>query len=210
MAAAFAKLIETGAELAKAKGVAVLVHGRGGSAADMEGLADALAVPDIRFYLPEAENNTWYPNRFIEPIARNEPYLSRALEMYRSLIEALLAGGLRPAQIFLGGFSQGACLTAEFIARNPMRYGGVALFTGGAIGPPGHVWPVREGFAGTPAALGGSANDPHVPASRVRETAALFTAMGGHVETLMYPGSTHTVTGAEVEAARKLLRQMTA
>ena len=208
MSAAFAKLIETGPDLAKAAGVAVLVHGRGGSAADMAGLAEVLAVPGVHFCLPEAEGNTWYPNRFIEPIERNEPQLSRGLGMYRSLIDKLLMAGVKPDRIFLGGFSQGACLTAEFAARNPMRYGAISLFTGGVIGPPGHVWPVRIGLAGTAVFLGGSANDPHVPASRIHETATLFTAMGGHAETLIYPGSTHTITSAEIEAARRLLRQM--
>lgn len=210
MAITFGKLIETGPELANASGVAILVHGRGGSATDMLGLSQALDVPGIRFLLPEAEGNTWYPNRFIEPIERNEPYLSRALAMYRALVEAVLAAGKVPERIFLGGFSQGACLTAEFVARNPFRFGGVALFTGGVIGPPGHLWPTHEGLAGTPVFISASAHDPHVPQARVLQTAALFSAMGANVETHIYPGATHTVTLTELEAARKLLRRMIA
>ena len=210
MAVTFAKLIETGPELAKAAGAAVLVHGRGGSAADMQGLSEALDIPSVRFFMPEADGNTWYPSRFIEPIERNEPYLSRALTMFRTLVDALLSAGIEPRRIFLGGFSQGACLTAEFVARTPMRYGAVALFTGGVIGPPGQIWPVRAGLAGTPVFIGASAQDPHVPATRVRETAALFSAMGAKVETHIYPGSTHTVTSPELQAAQKLLRRMIA
>lgn len=208
MAEAFTKLIESGPDLGKAAGVAVLVHGRGGSAADMQALSEEFGTPDIRFVMPEAEGNTWYPNRFIDPIERNEPSLTRALSMYRTLLSSLIASGMPPARIVLCGFSQGACLTAEFAARNPMRYGGIVLFTGGLIGPPGHVWPIREGLAGTPIFIGASAEDPHVPAARVRETAALFTSMAAEVETHVYPGKSHTVTGFELKAARKLLHRI--
>jgi predicted esterase len=109
------------------------------------------------------------------------------------------------SRIVLGGFSQGACLTAEYVARHPARYGGVILFSGGLIGPPGTVWDDGGRFEGTPVFLGCSDRDSHVPESRVRETADLLTRMGAQVTMRIYPGMGHLVNDDEIAAAREVL-----
>ena len=119
--------------------------------------------PDVAYLLPGAPGNSWYPQSFMAPFAANEPWLSRSLANQARLIEGVIAAGVPPERIVLGGFSQGACLTAETLVRAPRRYGAGIIFTGGLIGPPGTAWPAEPALAGTPVYLSGSEIDPHVP-----------------------------------------------
>ena len=151
-----AQTLAFGAPLAQARAVVLLAHGRGGSASDMRGLALSLEAAGVRYVLPQAPGDSWYPLGFLSRLADNEPKLSRSLDAYAALIDELLAAGVAAARLVLAGFSQGACLTAETAARHPRRYGGVVLFTGGVIGPPDTVWPVSAGLAGTPVLIGAS------------------------------------------------------
>jgi predicted esterase len=191
-----------GPDPAAARAVCVLLHGRGRDAADVLSLAERIGLPDVAFLAPAARDNTWYPLSFLAPLEQNEPHLSSALATVGALLGAL--GDL--ARVVLGGFSQGACLAAEFALRNPRRYGGLLLYTGGAIGPPGTEWPARGSFAGTPAYLGTSDPDAWVPAERVRETAALLRAQDAQVAAELFPGQDHLVNDAEIAAGRELIR----
>jgi len=103
------------------------------------------------------------------------------------------------------GFSQGACLTLEFAARNARRFGAVIGFSGGLIGPEGTPRDYTGSFEGTPVFLGSSDVDPHVPKRRVDETAAAFTRLGAQVTKRIYPGMGHTVSADEIAHARVLL-----
>src|SRR5690606_25088150 len=139
-----------------AKGAAILVHGRGATPESMLPLADAFRRDDLLYLAPRASGNTWYPFPFLAPIARNEPWLSSALEVLGALVARLEADGFEASRIAICGFSQGACLTAEFAARNPGRYGALIVFTGGLIGPPGTPRLYEGSLAGTPVFLGSS------------------------------------------------------
>jgi len=108
-------------------------------------------------------------------------------------------------KIALLGFSQGACLTTEYVARHPRRYGAVIAFTGGLIGPVGTPRDYAGSLAGTSVFLGTSDPDPHVPFERVQETAAVFKRMGADVDARRYPGMPHTINEEELAAARSLL-----
>lgn len=200
------RLFAIGPEPDTAKAVAILAHGRGGSPEDMARLASALDVAGVRFLLPGAPGNTWYPQSFMAPFAANEPSLSRSLQNHAQLIEAAIAEGMAPERIVLGGFSQGACLTAETLVRAPRRYGAALIFTGGVIGPPGTAWPVQPALAGTPVYLTGSEIDPHVPATRTRETERVLKDSGAVVDTVVFADRPHTVTAEEIETARGYLR----
>ena len=79
------------------------------------------------------------------------------------------------------------------------------LFTGGLIGPAGTAWKYPGSFEGTPIFQGSSDPDPHVPPSRVEESAAIFAAMGAAVTTRIYPGMGHTVNEDEIAHARVIL-----
>lgn len=204
------RLFTLGPEPEDAAAVAILAHGRGGSPEDMARLAEAIGVPEVRFLLPGAPGNTWYPQSFMAPFAANEPSLSRSLRNHAQLIEAVIAEGVAPERIVLGGFSQGACLSAETLVREPRRYGAALIFTGGVIGPPGTEWPVQPALAGTPVYLTGSEIDPHVPPSRTRETERVLRESGALVETLIFADRPHTVTMDEIETARGYLRAVVA
>ena len=115
----------------------ILVHGRGASAEDILGLAAELRLPDVACLAPQAAGHTWYPYSFLSPIEQNEPGISSGLGVIGRLIDDLGREGVPPARIGLLGFSQGACLSLEFAARNARRYAGVFGLSGGLIGPPG-------------------------------------------------------------------------
>jgi predicted esterase len=144
----------------------------------------------------------------MEPIPKNEPYLSYALAVYDHLITELLAKGFSKRQIVLAGFSQGACLTAEYAIRHADRYGGILLFTGGLIGPVGTTWPYPGSFAGTPVFFGTSDVDSFVPLTRVQESAAIFQQRGALVTERVYPGMEHIVNDDEIAFAHMLLQQV--
>jgi predicted esterase len=103
------------------------------------------------------------------------------------------------------GFSQGACLAAEFAVRHAARFGGVIVFSGGIIGPSGTVWNYPGSFDGTPVFLGCSDHDSHVPESRVNESAAIFSRMGADVTKRIYPGMGHLVNDDEIAFAQGIV-----
>jgi len=204
------RLFAIGPELKDAAAVTILAHGRGGSPEDMARLATALDAPHVRFLLPGAPGNTWYPQSFMAPFEANQPWLDRSLANHAGIIEEVIAAGMPPERIVLGGFSQGACLTAETLVRAPRRYGAALILTGGLIGPRGTSWPVQRALAGTPVYLSGSETDPHVPPGRARETEAVLAGSGAVVELKMYADRPHTVSAEEVGAARRYVAAVVA
>ena len=194
-----------GAPLAQAAAAVVLLHGRGASAEDILGLAAEMYDERLAYLAPQAADHRWYPNSFMAPIAENEPWLSSALAKVAAVVQLAVHGGLSLERIFICGFSQGACLTTEFIARHPARYGGMVALTGGLIGPPDADLHHAGNLAGMPALFSSGDPDPHVPWSRVLASAEEFTAMGAEVETQRYPRRPHTVLTLEIESARKLI-----
>jgi len=199
-------VLQHGASLAQARVVSILLHGRGGSPEDMLRLADEWRVSDVAYLAPAASNHTWYPQSFLAPIAQNEPALSSALRVLEGLFESLAVQGINSDRVLIAGFSQGACLGLEYVARHAKRYGGVVGLSGGLIGPPGLVRNDSGSLKGTPVLLGCSDVDPHIPLERVHETAETFRGMGGDVDERIYRGMGHTVNDDELEAVRTLLR----
>ena len=190
---------------AKARLGAILIHGRGASAEDILGLAHEFALPDVAYLAPEAAGHTWYPYSFLTNMERNEPGLGSALLVIEGLVQHFAQHGLPAERVALMGFSQGACLTLEFAARHARRYAAIAAFSGGVIGPPGTPRDYAGSFDGTPAFLGCSDTDPHIPVERVRESAEVFRRMGAAVDERIYPGMGHTINEAEIDAVRALL-----
>jgi len=186
----------------------ILVHGRGATAQSIVSLVDEIGVPNLAAVAPQAAGNTWYPHSFLAPIESNQPYLDSALSKLEAIVQQLASQGVVSERIALLGFSQGACLTCEFVARHPKRYGGVIALTGGLIGPPGTTRNYSGSFAGTNVFLGTSDPDPHVPFERVEETEAVLSRMGASVELRRYPGMPHTINEDELDAARKLLQTL--
>jgi predicted esterase len=183
----------------------VLIHGRGASAKSMLPLADELGMDGIHFVIPQAAQSRWYPQSAFGPIEANEPDLTSAIGLIDSLIEGLRSTGYADAQIALGGFSQGACLSSEYAARNAGRYAGLFVLSGALIGPPGTVREYQGSFDGMPVFIGGSDVDPWIPDELQGETARVFESMGAQVDFQIYDGMPHTVNEDEIERVRAML-----
>lgn len=198
-------VLAAGTPLAEACAAVVLVHGRGASAEDILGFAGPLARPGVAFLAPQAADDSWYPQRFLAPLAANEPWLSSALRKLASVRAGIAAAGIPDERIVWLGFSQGACLASEFLARNPRRWGGLVAAVGGRIGPPGTSFDEAGDLARTPVYLGCGDPDPHIPWSRVEESAAAFTRQNAEVTLRRYPGFPHSVHPEAVSFAKRLL-----
>ena len=186
----------------------VLLHGRGASAEDILSLHGALGLEGLAALAPQAAGYTWYPHTFLAPLDANQPYLDSALRRVESIVADLLARGVPSNRIALLGFSQGACLTSEFLARHPRRYGAGIILTGGIIGPPGTPRDYPGSLGGTPVFLGANVPDPHVPFERVTETEEVLTRMGAAVELRRYPGMPHAINEDELHVCRTLLQDL--
>lgn len=203
-------VLAAGAPLETARAAVVLVHGRGASAEDILGFAGPLARPGVAFLAPQAAEQTWYPQRFLAPLAVNEPWLSSALAKLASLRGALASAGIPDERIVWLGFSQGACLASEYVARTPRRWGGLVAAVGGRIGPQGTEFDDAGDLARTPIYLGCGDTDPHIPWPRVAESAAAFTRQNAEVTLRCYPGFPHSVHPEAVSYARHLLAALAA
>lgn len=198
-------LAQAGVPLSAAKAAMVLVHGRGATAQSILTLADELDADGVAYLAPQAAGFTWYPYRFLAPLADNEPWLTSGLARLGEVIAAIEKAGIAADRAVLLGFSQGACLALEFAARNPRRYGGVVGLSGGLIGPPGMPREVSGSLDGTPVFVGCSDRDPHIPVGSVEESAAYLARLGGAVDKRIYPGMGHTVNEDELAWVRGLL-----
>jgi phospholipase/carboxylesterase len=204
-----ARFIESG----KAKGAAefggVLIHGRYRTPEEMVYFASRMDVTNIRWIAPAAgHDRSWYPGVFMDPIPSNEPFLSQAIrQIDYALNTASENGRIPPERLVVMGFSQGACLTAEYTLRHPGKCRTFVALTGGLFGPEGTVWQGEAGMlAGTRGMITGSDVDEWIPESRVHETARALRGFGAEVETLICKGRPHEVTDAELRVAGELIR----
>ena len=198
-------IITAGKPISPTNKVLVLLHGRGGSAEDILAFSSHLAVKDYSLLAPQATNNTWYPYSFLSPPSQNEPWLSSALQLMKDLLQELLSKGVPAENIYFGGFSQGACLTLEFVARNADKYGGVAAFTGGLIGDKIYNENYKGDFKNTPVFIGSSDVDPHIPVQRIYATTNILKSMNAMVTEKIYPNMGHTINQDELDLANNLL-----
>lgn len=200
-----ARMQRAGARLDEAHSAVIMLHGRGATAEDILSLAAEFRVPGIAYLAPQAVGYTWYPLSFLAPTARNEPYLSSALAVVGRAVADVEQAGIPPARTFLLGFSQGACLASEWVARNAQRYGGLFALSGGLIGDDSTPRGYAGRLDGMPAFLGCSDVDAHIPAIRVQETARVLEGMGAAVDMRLYRGMGHTVNQDEIAAVAGIL-----
>jgi phospholipase/carboxylesterase len=199
------KIVTAGQPLAKATKALIMLHGRGATAEDILGLANEFKVNDFALLAPQATNYTWYPLSFLAPVKQNEPWLTSAIQIVSEIVSDIRSAGIKDENIYFAGFSQGACLTLEFVSRNATRWGGVAAFTGGLIGDRIYPENYRGDFAGTPVFIGTSNPDPHVPVERVNASADVIRSMHAVVTEKVYPGMGHTINREEIEIVNKIL-----
>ena len=205
------EVVTAGKSLKEAEAALILIHGRGATAQSMIPLAQALNAENLAILAPQAANYEWYPQRFTAPKEQNEPYLSSALNMLTQLVQEVEEAGVSKDRLILSGFSQGACLTSEFAAQNPTRYGGLLIFSGGLIGEGPSVSAEMYGGSldNTPVFIGCSDRDPHIPLTRVQETTQILTSLGADVTEQIYPAMGHTINEDELERAREIVERLT-
>lgn len=202
------RVISTGQELDKAKAAMILLHGRGDSAEGIMQLAQYFPNEDFAYIAPNAATQQWYPNRFVAPLASNEPWLSSALRLVGEVVEHVVQAGIPREKIILLGFSQGACLALEFAARNAQRYGGVVALSGGLIGPEGTPRDYPGSLRDTPVFLGCSDVDFHIPVEIVRSSTVVMRDLGGDVTERIYPGMGHTINDNEITFVQGLVAKV--
>ncbi len=195
-------ILTQGKTLEIASKALILLHGRGGTAQNILGLANEFC--DDRFFIaaPQALNNIWYPQTFMADETANEPWLSSSIEEIKKLIDDI-AKVIPLEQIYLMGFSQGACISLELSARFAAKYGGIVAFTGGLIGKTINERKYHGNFEGTKVFIGTSENDPHIPLERAIESREIMEKMGADATLLSYAGSTHIVIEAEIKWVRE-------
>ena len=200
-----------GKPLAEANAALILLHGRGATAESMLPLADAVGAEGFAVLAPQAQGYQWYSQRFTAPKEQNEPSLTSALRTVEKLVQQANEAGIPTERVVIGGFSQGACLTSEFAAQHPTRYGGLLVFSGGLIGEDAAVSAeaYKGSLEGTPVFLGCSDVDAHIPLERVQETTRILKSLGADVTEKIYPGMAHTVNEDELEQARKIIEGVT-
>jgi phospholipase/carboxylesterase len=193
------QVITSGLPIQQAKKAIVMLHGRGGTAADIISLQRVLNLEDMAIYAPQATNNSWYPYSFMAPVEQNQPALDSALALVGDVVAEIEAAGIPADQIYFAGFSQGACLTLEYTSRNARRYGGIIAFTGGLVGKELEVGHYDGDFKQTPVFISTGNRDPHVPVSRVQESVTILEDMNATVNQVIYPGRPHTISGEEIQ-----------
>ena len=202
-------VLTAGPDLKTARAAMILMHGRGAGAWDILGLADALELYDVAYLAPEAANSTWYPNRFTAPIESNEPWLSSALRVVESLRERVERAGIPAERTFILGFSQGGCLTLEYMARSPRRLGGVFALSAALIEngdkPRDYTGDLRQ----TPVFIACSDVDPHIPLARVKRSIELMRGLKADVTERIYPAMGHLVSADEIAFVRGVVLEAT-
>lgn len=187
----------------------IMLHGRGARPESVLSMGKQLENHEKMFFIaPEAPDRTnqWYPHSFLEPMKKNQPQLSESLKVVEKAIEYLEKNGFEKENIFLFGFSQGACLASEYIAQNPCLYKGLFALSGGIIGPLDKDMKYNGDLEGTEVFLGCSEKDPHIPLERVDQTERVFNDLSGTVEKTIYRGSSHNVNRDEIERISKKLK----
>ena len=200
----------TGRPLGEGRAVMIMIHGRQAAPVNILQLVDSLSQPEFTYIAPAAADNTWYPYSFMADKEQNEPGISSGVAVIDCVVSDVVNKGILKDHIVLLGFSQGACLTAEYAVEHADRFGGVILYSGSVIGPPGTTWAYGGSFDGTPIFMGCSDVDSHVPLERIEEGAAVFERMGAIVTKRIYPGMGHQINDDEIAFTQGLMRNLLA
>ncbi len=205
----FENTIYEGVSLKDAKSAIIMTHGRGDNADKMKSLAKDLNIPaHTAIIYPIATNNTWYPKGFMEDYSENQPWLDSALENLGAIIKHLNEHEITNDKIFLLGFSQGACLTLEYATREAQKYAGIAILSGGLIGPHIENSHYNADFEGTEIFIGCSDIDHHIPESRLHESEEVVAPMGAKVDKRVYPGEDHIINQDEIQKVNQMIENL--
>ena len=199
------QIITAGVPIEQAQKAIIMLHGRGASATSIITLQDHLQLNGYAIFAPQATERSWYPYSFMAPVSNNQPALDSALKVIGELVNDLKNNGITQENIYFLGFSQGACLTLEYVSRNAGRYGGIIAFTGGLIGEKLIEGNYKGDFNQTPVLITTGDPDPHVPVNRVNESVVIMRGSNASVTLEIYKSRPHTITGEELALANSIL-----
>lgn len=199
------QIVTYGASLDDANKAVIMLHGRGATANDIIKTAPLLPQGDIVYLAPQAATNVWYPNSGFGPLEDNEPYLSSAMQTITNLIDKIKAAGIGIENIYIGGFSQGACLASEYVAEHPQAYGGVYILSGAIMGTMDRQHHFTGSLGGVPVFIGGVDNDPWVKPPQFELTRDVLQGLGAEVTLQVLHGSEHTIRKSEVDHVSKII-----
>ncbi|MBB6002765.1 alpha/beta hydrolase [Arcicella rosea] len=199
------QVLTAGLSIEKAKKAIVMIHGRGGSAQDIITLKEHLNLNEMAIFAPQASQRSWYPYSFMAPEAQNQPALDSALDVIDDLVKDIEKAGIPADSIYLLGFSQGACLTLEYLARNAQQYGGAVAFTGGLIGETLITERYKGDFESTPILISTGNPDPHVPLERVQESISILKNLNSNIHSQVFNGKQHSISLEEINLANQYI-----
>ena len=200
-------LLTAGAPALAADAALVLCHGRGATTQGIVNLMEPVHRHGVAILAPQAERSRWYPRPSTAPRADNEPWLSSSVDCVAAALERARAIDVPPERTVIAGFSQGACVAAAFVRRNPARYGGLAVLSGSLPGTVEEIdsSDIDGSLEGTPILLGYGEDDPHVGPEHIAETVRLFERADATVDERCYPETGHEVTDDEFAAIGAML-----
>ena len=111
--------------------VVIAIHGWTGDVSSMEPVAKSLRLPDTKWVIPQAPYKsdksgfTWFDGNDETGWKYKDSFIT-----INSLIQDLVDQRFKYDEIFLLGFSQGACLAMEWIIRQPFSIGGAIPIAG--------------------------------------------------------------------------------
>ena len=196
--------LHMGPAAAEAAAICLVVHGRGQTQDDMvQSIVSRLDAPRVHVVLPKSDGPGWYAARAVDPLTDvSRAELAASLAALDATVQAARAAapGL---PLVLAGFSQGACLIAEYLmTRGPVT--AAAMFTGCRVGARSDNLPIT-GLRGMPAYLSGGDADPWIPYPACLELASDLVAAGARLRADIFPGRAHEVAGAEIATLQQML-----
>lgn len=199
--------LTTGTSAQTAHAVCVFLHGRGQTAAQMvEEVIASLDAPGVHFVLPQAPQPAWYDAKAVDQMTKaTAAQLDDALSLVREAVDAA-AKAVPGVPLIIAGFSQGACLTTEYLLRGG-KADAAALLTGCRVGASDTDLP-EDLAASIPVYVSNSDADPWVPLWASRKAEEALARLGARVHSEVFAGRGHLVSEGEMTGFSNLLRAM--
>lgn len=200
--------LRRGANGSAVKALCVFVHGRGQSPEEMEShVLKRLRAANVAFALPRAPRGAWYDAKAVDPISTTtRSQLDEALGVLGDEITSLRADYPgRP--LLLGGFSQGACLSLEYVCRGEDAPDALVALTGCRVGTSSCDRPLAAP-ANLAAYLSGSDADPWIPVTASAEALLDLGRQKLQVRADLFPGRGHEVSPAEIAMLETMLADL--
>lgn len=173
----------------------IFLHGRNQDACTAAAIAQKLGFDAVRWRFPQAKGGSWYPGLYDAAVDVNASAVSAAFIMLDDLVDDCTH------PIILGGFSQGACLAAEYVLRGRRRIDSVIVLTGSRLGSAEAGVPPSD-LAGVTAILTGGDSDEWVPAARVQQTERELSAARAKIYSRIFPRKPHGLSDEEIDFVR--------